>query len=297
MNGSTLALTLVGALAVGAALGRRDRLHGSSNEPAAPPYRVTGPTTGVFTRPTTLYRVLDRFELEVLAARWMREGDVAAFEGGYFSVSDERAGGASFGASRDDVIRFGRGWARGKGSRLRGPLYVVAVEAEGLPFSHLDLKSGKTTRELCSTMLGCSIRPRVIDVREAWALDRDGAPRDRHAIGHDALTKIDWFDAIWEHQENANSVLRVAVALDDLNRSWDALLRVIYDVTRRLESLEMWKKPRLTQEERAAGTDAAARVQAALEVIVRSPYPERAPDTVARDLKAWKKLLKKTGVK
>lgn len=141
---------------------------------------------GKFVSPITLYRVMDGEEvLRVLASRVISGGD--------YSVTAERAYGASWGASQEDVVTFGRYEQKPKAitrnklfQRLGAALFVARISGEGRWFSHLSPKvllKGQedpatgivdiSKNELCNTSLGCSCRVPLSEVLQWSSVDAD----------------------------------------------------------------------------------------------------------------------------
>lgn len=130
--------------------------------------------TGFFLEHAPLYRIMDEREVALYADA----GPRARITGGTWSVARERAGGASFGADKEEIIDWGRHWQR-QGRLQKGPLYLVEVDAYHQAFVHLALKEhlGDTImghvdmpKVACSTGLGCSISPwvRYGNILHAW---------------------------------------------------------------------------------------------------------------------------------
>lgn len=117
-----------------------------------------------FASPLIVYRIIDGEELAIA----FKNG---RFDGGLWSTDDEQAHGASWAASTDGLIEWGRaqqGWGRyGK------DLFLVAADAEWETFYHemmivqgsiqFDPRGDKVQpaavdADLCNTGLGCSMR-------------------------------------------------------------------------------------------------------------------------------------------
>lgn len=226
------------ALALLVAQARR----GSRDETSTVPVERTGPTSGVFRGPVRLYRVLDRFERDLLADDYAADPRTR-FSGGRYSVPVERAGGAAFAASREEALRFGRIHGTDRG-RLRPPLYLVEVEGEGLPFTRIDLhqvvdSAGRLPFSACAVGLGCNARPRVADVIAAWEVVDPAAgtivPIDWLALLRASATGTSWRTLqaieVFEHgYEELHRYVSVARNLSAKERAqdgahWTRLLR------------------------------------------------------------------------
>lgn len=202
----------------------------------------SGPTSGVFRGPVRLYRVLDRFELNLLADDYAADPRTR-FSGGRYSVPAERAGGAAFAASREEALRFGRIHGTDRG-RLQPPLTLVQVEGEGLPFTRLDLhrvvgSDGRLPFSACAVGLGCNVRPRVADVTAAWQVTDPATS---------TIVPVDWFALLRAH--TTGTTWMTLRAIDAFEHGYEELGRCALDA-RRLPSSELGHYTQLLAETHA----------------------------------------------
>lgn len=223
------------------------------------PVERTGPDSGVFRGPLRLYRLLDSFERDVLADE-LSASPNARFSGGTYNTEAERAGGAAFGALPLDVLHF-----ETRGSRLKPPLYLVEVNAEGLPFTHLSLgdhlRHGSIAVLGGSTGLGFNIRPRVADVLRAWSVD----PATRKA------SPVDWRALLAAHA--TGRTVEAVEALRVFSEGWKTFYALL-DAEREAARTDPWeRRGKFWSPARKAETAAELARWAAAIKVVRAVLP------------------------
>ena len=283
MNGLPLVLASVAGLTLAhqASKGSRSMRNPKMPTERDPPHRITGSTTGLFTGPATLYRVIDRFELDLLADAYADDPN-ARIAGGLYSVPGEREGGAAFGSDPMNVVQFGLRHATPRGARRPGrkadparllaPLTLIEVEAEGLPFSRLSMDARWSQSHLapddleplCSAGLGCNIRPRIADITAAWRVGEDGT-----------LTPMDVLATLRQHATGlTHPVAQALQAIDDAAKK-------LYDLRVALEpdrSAARWAPaPRITKAHVATAQDLFRGIAAARRTLQASPYANLDP--------------------
>ncbi len=139
---------------------------------------------GEFASPVNLYRILDGEELRKV----VKGGEIS---GGTYSIEGERAFGASWGADKAEVVRWGE---TQRGQRLGNELFLAEIQGQGRQFSHMHLIDIDATQptvtipeDACSTGMGCSLRVKASDV-DRWSIVEPG--------GH--LVPVQWSDLV-EH--------------------------------------------------------------------------------------------------
>lgn len=137
---------------------------------------------GEFASPINLYRIFDGEELRKI----VRGGEIS---GGTYSIEGERAFGASWGADKAQVIKWGEAQ---RGGRLGHELFLAEIQGQGRQFSHmhlinLDIAQPTVTipEDACSTGMGCSLKVRASDV-DQWSIVEPG--------GH--LVPVQWSDLV-----------------------------------------------------------------------------------------------------
>jgi len=125
---------------------------------------------GEFASPVKLYRVFDGEELRKI----VKGGEIA---GGGYSIAVERAYGASWGADKNEVVKWGE---QQRGKRLGNELFMAEINGQGRPFSHMHIEGLDVSQptvtiptEACSTGMGCSLRVKASDV-DRWYVVEDG---------------------------------------------------------------------------------------------------------------------------
>ncbi len=216
------------------------------------PVTRTGERSGIFRGPLRLYRLLDSFERDVLADAFAADPD-ATFSGGTYNTDDERVGGAAFGALPLDVLGFER-----RGGRLKPPLYLVEIEANGLPFVHLTLDritDGEDVYALGgSTGLGFNVRPRVRSVLRAWAVNPDTR----------ATQPVAWLDLLAKHRTGRTAATLAAIR--DYERATDYFYELINKARRDGDDRRFWTAWRKDEARAELGiwAEAIAKVEAVL---------------------------------
>lgn len=119
---------------------------------------------GEFASSIKLYRVFDGEELRKI----VKSGEIS---GGGYSIAVERAYGASWGAGKNDVAKWGESQ---RGQRLGHELFMAEIDGQGKLFSHMHIEGLDVTQptlsiptEACSTGMGCSLRVKAGDV-DRW---------------------------------------------------------------------------------------------------------------------------------
>ena len=130
---------------------------------------------GKFLSSVPLFRVMDGEEVREI---W-KTGEI---KGGTYAVEGEQAFGAQWGADRDKVAK----WGIGHQPRLGHELFVAEIDGNGRVFAHLsgaggELKPDSGTvsidPDFCYTGLGCSVHARKGDVKQWYAVGKNGKVR------------------------------------------------------------------------------------------------------------------------
>jgi hypothetical protein len=192
---------------------------------------------GEFASPIKLYRVFDGEELRKI----VKGGEIT---GGGYSIAVERAYGASWGADKNEVVKWGESQ---RGKRLGHELFMAEVNGQGRPFGHMHITNLDVTEptltiptEACSTGMGCSLRVKASDV-DRWYIVENGKAtpakwpelvEQAKAVGlkprrlelyHGALVKPPRGMANYLHAELARIRVR---QIKDRNEKWKAEGRI-----------------------------------------------------------------------